>query len=515
MADIVSENKRIAKNTLVLYVRMAVMMVISFFTARITLNALGVTDYGINNVVGGLVSMFSLISSSLSSSVSRFMTFGLGEGDMEKLKRIFSTSVNIHIILAVVVVFAIETVGIWFLNNKMVIPADRLYAANWVLQCSVVVFAVGLFSVPYNSAIVAHEKMTAFAYMTIFDAASRLAIIGGVYYYQGDKLILLTLMSMAQALIRQSVYLIYCKRKFEECTYHVIWDKRLNKSMFGFAGWNFIGCTAATMKDQGVNIAINLFTGPAVNAARGIAMQVNSIIGQFTGGFTTALNPQITKNYAGGNLYRMHNLIYQGTRLSYYLFMFLSIPVLFEVETVLQIWLGQVPEHTVLFARLVIVLSLSDVISNFLITAQLATGNIRNYQIVVGGILLLNFPISYVLLKMGFFPEITIVVAIVISQVCLFARLWFLRSMIKLPARTFLKKVYLNVLFVTVISSLPPALCFFLMPSGWLRLIVLCCVSVISSGLSIYIIGCSKSERNLFVQYIKKAVHKFSPKKAL
>lgn len=508
-----SDNKRIAKNTMLLYVRMIVMMVISFFTARVTLNALGVTDYGVNNVVGGLVSMFSLLSGSLSSSTSRFLTFGLGEGNMDKLKRIFSTSVNIHVVLAIVVVLAVETLGVWFLNHRMTIPLERMEAANWVLQCSVVVFSIGLFSVPYNSAIIAHEKMSAFAYMTIFDAASRLAIIGGIYYYQGDRLKLLALMTMAQSLIRQSMYWIYCRRKFEECSYSWGYDKGLTRSMFGFAGWNFIGSTAGLMKDQGVNIAINLFTGPAINAARGIAMQVNSIIGQFMGGFMTALNPQITKSYASGELKRMHSLIYKGTRLSYYLFMFLSIPVIFEVKTILQIWLGQVPEHTVWFTRLALVLTLTEIVSSTLITAQSATGNIRNYQIVVGGILLLNFPVSYILLRMGFFPEVTLVVAIVISQICLIARLWFLRKMISLSARDFLRKVYLNVVVVTGGAMLLPAVCYFLMDATWYRLFILGFVSVVSSALSIYLIGCSDGERVMVREYAYKMKDRIIRKK--
>lgn len=504
MADIVSENKRIAKNTLVLYVRMAVMMVISFFTARVTLNALGVTDYGINNVVGGLVSIFSLISGSLSGTVSRFITFGLGEGNMEKLKRIFSTSVNIHIILVIIVVIAIETVGVWFLNNKMVIPAERLYAANWVLQCSVVSFAFGLFSVPYNAAIIAHEKMTAFAYMTIFDAASRLAIIGGVYYYNGDKLILFALMLMAQAVIRQSIYLIYCKRKFEECTYHAVWDKELNKSMFGFAGWSFIGTIADVMNDQGVNIAINMFTGPAINAARGIAMQVNSILGQFSGGVVTSISPQITKNYASENLHRVYSLTFKGTRMSYYLYMFVAMPVLFEVEFLLQIWLGQVPEHTVLFARLTLILTLAQFPTYMLGTAQSATGVIRNYKIVVGCILLLNFPISYFLLKIGLFPEITLVVAIIISQINLVAQLLFLRHSMNYPVMGFFLRVYLNVYIVTILAAVIPAICYFSMESSWLRLFVVGGVSVISSILSIYYIGCNRSERLFINSYVCK-----------
>lgn len=480
------------------------MMAISFFTARLTLSALGVSDYGVNNVVGGLVSMFSLLSSSLSSATSRFLTFGLGEGDMDKLKKTFSMSVNIHIVLAIIVVIAIETIGVWFLNHKMTIPADRLTAANWVLQCSVVAFAVGLFSVPYNSAIIAHEKMSAFAYMTIFDALSRLAIVFSIYYYGGDRLILFAILSLLQSLIRQMIYQIYCRQKFEECSYCWGWDKELGKSMFSFAGWNFIGCTAGLMKDQGVNIVINLFSGPAVNAARGIAMQINGIIGQFIGNFTLALDPQIIKDFAAGELEKMHKLIFWGTRLSYYLFMFLSIPVFFEIEKILQLWLGQVPDHTVLFARLVLLLSLSEIISNTLIVAQMATGKIRNYQIVVGGILLLNLPVSYLLLRLGMIPEITVAVAIVISQCALGARLWFLRSMIKLSARQFLQKVYFNVLGVSAIAVLPPLICYYTLSPDYLRLFVLGIVSCLSSGIAIYYIGCDKEERKLILKYAQK-----------
>lgn len=508
MAATESDNKRIAKNTAVLYLRMLVMMFISFFTSRVMLNALGVDDYGINNVVGGLVSMFSILSGSLSASTSRFLTFGLGKGDMQELKKTFSTTINIHIILAVVVVIAIETIGVWFLNNKLNIPADRLYAANWVLQCSVVIFAVGLLSVPYNSAVIAHEKMSAFAYMTIFDAVFKLIIVFAIYYYGGDRLILLSVLMMFQSLTRQAIYWIYCKRNFEECIYIKVWDKKLNKSIFSFAGWNFIGCTAGLMKDQGVNIVINLFTSPAVNAARGIAMQVNSIIGQFIGGFTTALNPQITKSYASGDLKRMHTLIFQGTRLSYYLFMFLSIPVFFEIETILQVWLGQVPRHTVLFARLVLILSLAEILSYTLITAQLATGNIKKYQIVVGGILLLNFPVSYLFLYLGCIPEITIIVAIVISQICLVARLWFLRKMVKLNVLEYIKRVYLNVILVTFLSLILPSICYFFISHSLLRFFILGSVSAISSLINIYFIGCNKEERVLVKNYINRYKNK-------
>lgn len=498
------DNKRIAKNTMLLYIRMGVMMIISFFTARITLEALGVVDYGINNVVGGLVSMFSLISSSLSSSVGRFITFGLGKGDKKELNTIFSTSVNIHIILAIIVVIAIETIGIWFLNNKMVIPADRLTAAHWVLQCSTLMFTIGLLSVPYNAAIIAHERMDVYAYFTLFDAFSRLAIIFAIKYYGGDKLILLSIISLIPSLIKQFYYWYFSKRNFEECTYHAVWDKRVFKEMFGFAGWNFIGCTAGLTKDQGVNIAINMFTGPAINAARGIAMQINGIISQFIGNFMVAINPQITKECAAGNLQRMHSLIFKSTRFSYYLFLFLSIPILLEIETILYIWLGQIPAHTVLFTRLVIILSLAEIISNALITAQNATGKIKNYQLVVGGILLMNFPISYILLKIGYIPEITVIVAIIISQVCLIARLSFLRHSVKLDIASFFKKVYCNVIMVSIAAAILPYICHLFIEGRLARLITVGIVSIITSGVAIYFIGCNKEERILTKRFIKK-----------
>lgn len=502
------ENKRIAKNTMLLYCRMGLMMIISFFTARITLEALGVVDYGINNVVGGLVAMFSLISNSLSSSIGRFMTFGLGSGDANRLNRIFVTSVNIQIVLSIIIVIAIETIGVWFLANKIIIPAERLIAAHWVLQCATISFVIGLLSTPYNAAIIAHERMDIYAYFSIFDAIARLAIVFSIKYYGGDKLILFATISLIPFLIKQFYYWFFCKKHFVECTYHAIWDKTVFKEMFGFSVWNFIGCTAGLTKDQGVNIAINIFHGPAINAARGIAMQVNGIIGQFIGNFMTALTPQITKEYAIGNLTRMHALIFFGTRFSYYLFLFISLPIFFEVESILYIWLGQVPAHTILFARLAIILSLAEIISNALITAQNANGNIRNYQIVVGGILLMNFPISYILLRLGFFPEITLIVAIIISQICLCARLSFLQYSVKLPVMKFIRKVYFNTIIVTAISAGIPAIFYLEMETGISRFVIVCISSIATTLITIFYIGCDTKERRYAINFIRKKLIK-------
>lgn len=502
-------NKRIAKNTMLLYGRMGLMMIISFFTARITLEALGVVNYGINNVVGGLASMFSLISNSLSSSVGRFMTFGLGEGNKEKLNRIFITSINIHIILAIIVVIAIETIGVWFLVNKMVIPPDRLIAAHWVLQCSTITFVVGLLSVPYNASIVSHERTDIYAYFSIFDAIARLAIVFAIKHYGGDKLILLAIVSLIPTVIKQIYYQYFCRKNFSECHYTPLWDQKTFKEMFGFAGWNFIGASSALMKDQGVNIAINFFTGPIVNTARGIAMQINVTIGIFLSNFTIAIKPQIIKEYAAGNLERMHKLIFKGTRLLFYLFLLLSLPFFFEIETILYIWLGQIPEHTILFTRLVILLCLVDTLSNTLITAQLATGRIRNYQIVVGGTQMLNFPISYILLRLGFFPEVTLIVAIIISLLCLLERLLFLRTMIELPSFKFAKEVLLNTIIVTIIASPLPAIFFFSIHDVTCRFFIVCISSVISVIVAIYFFGFNKNEKKLAIQYARKFINRF------
>ena len=512
MSEISENNKRIAKNTFVLYIRMFVMMFIGFFTARITLNALGVDDFGINNVVGGLVSMFTLLSGSLSSAAGRFITFALGKGDLEERKRTFATIVNIHIILAVVVVLAIETIGVWFLNHKLNIPPDRMVAAHWVLQCSVVSFALGLLSVPYNSSIIAHERMSAFAYMTIFDAVCKVIVVAAIYYYGGDKLILFSILSIIPSIITQIIYIWYCKKHFSECVYTFLWDKKLFREMFGFAGWNFIGSTAALMRDQGVNIVINVFTSPAVNAARAVAMRLNGLIGQFTGNFMVSLNPQITKYYAVGDLTRMHKLLFYGTRFSYYLFMFIAIPVIFEVEVIPSVWLGNVPEHAVLFTRLVLVLSLIDIFSSTLITAQNATGNIRNYQLVVGGLYLLNLPFSYLLLKEGFIPEVTLVVAIIIAVVCMIARLCFLRNSINLPVSDYVRKVILNALLVTVVSLVLPGLCYHYIADIFWRFLAVCTASIISSAAAIFFIGCDSQERDLAMNYVlkfyRKALHR-------
>lgn len=511
--DSSANSKRIAKNTLWLYFSMIFMMLISLYTSRITLQALGVTDYGLNNVVGGIVGIFSVISGSLTASISRFITFEIGAGEKDKLKRVFSTSVNTQFILALIIIVLVETIGLWFLHHKMVIPPERMYACEWVFQIALISFCVYLVSVPYNACIIAHEKMSAFAYISIFDGLCKLGIVYLIQWCPFDRLIFYSSLLLVNSLIDRFIYGIYCSRHFEECKYRPIFDKELLKEIFGFAGWNFIGASSAVLRDQGGNIIINLFSGPAVNAARGIAMSVNNAVVGFANNFMTALNPQITKSYASGDYDYMFKLIYQGARLSYYMLLLLSLPIIMNTQFILQLWLGQVPEHSALFTKLVLVFAMSEAISNPLITAMLATGKIRNYQIVVGGLQMMNLPISYVCLRWGAIPETVMIVAVIISQCCLAARLIMLKGLIHLKPIDYLQRVYLNLILITACAVFVPLVFYLTIGNNtWPLFILDVALCLVCTALVEYFIGCSKKERQFVMEKVLEFKNKFLKK---
>ena len=500
MTDYTKNNKKIAKNAMLLYLRMVFLMIVSLYTSRVVLNALGVEDYGVFNVVGGFVSMFSVLSGSLSAAISRFITFELGTGKSEKLIKIFSSSVTIQVGIAIFIIVIAETIGLWFVNYKMVIPTDRLVAANWCFQFSVITFCINLISVPYNAAIIAHEKMSAFAYISLFEATGKLLIAWCIAVNPIDRLVFYAFMVAVLACIIRFIYGWYCKRHFEECTYHFVYDHQLLKQMFSFAGWNFVGASAGILRTQGLNVLLNLFFGTVVNAARGISVQVNHAVAGLVNNFMTALNPQITKSYASGEYNYMTSLLFKGSRFSFYLLLFLSLPILIETETILELWLKIVPEHTIMFTRLILIFTMCEAISGPLITAMLATGNIKKYQIIVGGTNLLNLPISYILFKwVGFddFPEITMYVVILLSVVCLSQRLYLLRDMIGLDAKAFCTKVLFNIILVSVLSLLFPLTFHVVFYEGVMFSLLNIILSLISCSLVIYYIGCNKNERYL------------------
>lgn len=512
MPDNSANNKRIAKNTLLLYVRMLFLMLVSLYTSRVILNALGVEDYGIYNVVGGVVTMFSMLSGSLSAAISRFITFELGTGDKEKLKKVFSSSVTIQAGIALIIVILAETVGLWFLNYKLVIPANRLTAANWCYQFSVITFAINLISVPYNAAIIAHERMSAFAYISILEAIGKLVVAWCIVINPVDRLVFFASMVAVVAWIICAIYSCYCKRHFEECTYHFIYDHDLLKNMFGFAGWNFIGASSAVLRDQGGNIILNLFFGPSVNAARAISVKISTVVSSFVQNFMTALNPQITKSYASGDLDYMFKLMFQGARLSYYILLLLCLPIIINTHYILVLWLKLVPEHTVLFVQLILLFAMSESISHPLITAMLATGKIRNYQIIVGGLQMMNLPVAYLFLYLGAIPESVVIVAIVISQCCLAARLYMLRRMIGLNIETYLRNVYLNVVVVTVVSIIIPTILAYNLTKSFVSFIVISAISLLCTILAELYIGCKSDERAFIYSKVSNIIHRMYKK---
>ena len=502
-------NKRIAKNTIYLYFRMIISMVVGLFTSRITLQALGVEDYGIYNVVGGFVAMFTVISGSLTSAISRFITFELGKGDIEKLKRTFSTSVTVQIGLSAVVVMVAETIGLWFFFNKMVIPAERFDAAFWVFQIAVATFVVNLLSTPYNSCIVSHERMDAFAYISIYEVVCKLLICYAVMHSPIDRLIFYAILLFCVGISVRCIYTWYCKKHFEECTYKFLIDKELLRGMFGFAGWNFIGSAGWVLRSEGGTILFNLFGGPVVNAANGIASTLNYAVTGFVTNFTTAFNPQITKFYAAQKYVELDRLMTYGAKLSFYMMFFMGLPVMLNTHFLLHLWLGIVPEHTVMLVRLIILFSLSETISTPLITAKLATGRVRNYQFVVGGVQLLSLPLAYVVLKAGAPVESIYISYIVTSIGCLISRIWMLRGDIPMfSVRKFAKDVILNVWIVAALSTVFPYIIHTLVNEGWLHFLLTGSASVLSCLSIMFYIGLRKSEREKVIAIIKEKIHK-------
>lgn len=502
------KSKRIAQNTLLLYFRMLVTMGVGLFTSRVILNTLGVSDFGIYNVVGGFVGMFSMISGSLSSAIGRFITFELGKGNTEKLKIIFSTSVNIQIIFITIGILVAEVFGVWFLNTKMVIPTERLYAANWVFQFSIICLAIDMLSIPYNACIIAHEKMSAFAYISIYEVITKLLIAWLIVISPIDKLIFYSLLMCLVSLSIRMIYGYYCNKNFTECKYQFTLNKLLLKEMFSFAGWNFIGQSSAILREQGGNLIINLFCGPTVNAARGIASQVNSAVSRFYSNFMMAVGPQITKSYAAKDYEYMTKLAHQSARLSFFLLFFLSLPIIVNIHYILYIWLHIVPEHTSNFVILVMIFTMCESLSNPLITIMLATGRIRNYQIVVGGLQMLNLPTSYILLKLGCVPETVLIVAIFLSLTCLMARLIMLKRMINFSPSTYCIKVLLPVLKVSIFASIIPMFVSQKLDENFQTFLLNCIVTCICSTTTIYFWGCNINERKILKSKIQVLIQK-------
>lgn len=491
-----ANNRRIAKNTLLLYVRMLFTMAISLYTSRVVLHVLGVTDYGVYNVVGGVITLLGFLTNSMSGASSRYITFSLGKGDMGEMRRTFGNILSIHFLLAGVVLLLGETIGLWFVLEKLRIPADRMDAALWVYQFSVLTAMLGVVSVPYNAAIIAHERMGAFAYIGIVDALLKLVIVYLLWVMPYDKLVIYALLLFGVQVFDRIVYGWYCVRHFEETRARFLFDKRLFKEMFAYAAWTMNGNLAVVGYTQGINILLNLFYGPVVNAARGIATQVQTVAQSFCSNFQTALNPQLTKSYARGDLLRMHQLLTQSSKFSFFILWLIALPLMLEAPLVLRWWLGIVPEHTENFLRLVLCSSMLATLSNPLLVSVHATGNLKRFQLIEGTMLLSIVPIAYLLLKLfGIRPEYVFCVHIVVELCTQYARVRIVLPMIAMRVGDYARNVVWPIVKVVLASPIIPLMVYLLLRQSVASFLLVCTVSVLSLCMAVYYLGCSRGER--------------------
>ena len=466
--------RRIARNAVLLYLRMFLLMLIGLFTSRVVLRELGVEDYGVWNAVGGVVTMFTFITSSISSAISRYLAFELGRADAERLRRVFATGLAVQILLSLLLVLLVETVGLWFLNEKMVIPPPRMGAARLVLHCSLGVLVLSMLSVPFNAAIIARERMSAFAWISIGEAVLKLAVALLLSLSVFDKLETYALLMLAVALLVRVTYGIYCRRNFAECRTRPVFDRPLFKEMAGFAGWSFFGSGANVLNIQGSNLLVNLFFGVALNAARGVASQVEAVVKQFAVNFLTAVNPQITKSWAGGDRDYCFSLVAKGSKFAFIAILFFFVPVVLETELLLRFWLGNVPGGAALFVRLSMVALIVDMGSNSLLTLQLATGKIKKYYLATGFVSLLCLPAVWLAFRLGGGAWWAYICLIGVYLLVFASRLYFVRADAAFPVGRYLREVVSRLLALALAAlavSLPVRL---LMPEGFLRLLLVC-----------------------------------------
>ena len=493
----------IAKNAAFLYLRMLLTMFVSLYTSRVVLNALGFEDYGIYNVVGGFVVMFNVVCTGLASTTQRFITYEIGQGDRYKLNRTFSSCVIIYASLSLVIIILAETLGLWFFENKMVVPVERHSAAQWAYQFALLTLVVNLVSIPYNALIIAYERMQAFAYISIYEVSAKLIIAYLVSICPYDKLITYAILMCAIQISIRVIYGTYCKKNFSASKVVLHYDWNQIKEIYGFAKWAMVGGMASIGFTQGLNILLNMFFGPTINAARGIAVQVQSTVNSFALNFQTAVNPRIIKSYAERNLTYMYKLVFISSKFSFLLLFVICLPLLIETEFILKIWLKNVPEYTVIFLRLIMVTTIVDAMANPFMRVAEATGNIRRYQVVLGIILLMIVPISYFALKLGCIPSSVFIVHIVISLVAFCVRLYIVKSLVDFSIKTFFKTVIFRVFSIGVLSPIVPLVVYSNMNEGFLRFVVVIVLSILIMIALTWYLALEHEERQIAMEKIK------------
>lgn len=495
MQETISNNKRIAKNTLMLYIRMVLSVVVSLYTSRVVLEVLGVEDYGIYGVVGGVVAMFSFLNSSMSGATSRFLTYELGQGNSERLKNTFSSAIIIHLAIAVMVLILAETIGLWFLTHKLVIPDGRMDAAHWVYQCSIFSAMLTITQVPYNSLIIAHERMGVYAYIEILNVVLKLLIVYLLMICNFDKLKLYAILFLGVTVVIMLICRVYCIRKFSEARFSLKWKKELALPMLSFTSWDFYGNMCATVRQQGNNFLINTFIGVAANASASIAMTVNVIVGGFASNIITAFRPRIIKNYSQKQWKEMQDMINSAIKYTLLFFIFLAIPLFFETSIVLKIWLGNVPQYAESFIRLILIANGLGVVNTVIVIGIHATGNIKRLSFLTGTFYLLSIPIAYVFLRYGYSANIVYVVYALSNLVIVGINLWILRQEI---AEIRVLQILREVILVILVALLSAGLIYPIynnLESGLLRLILITICDLIIFPSIAYIISLNSEQR--------------------
>ena len=503
-----ANNKRIAKNTLLLYMRMLFIMAVQLYTSRVVLNTLGVVDYGLYNVVGGIVTMFAFLNGAMVTSTQRYITFELGRKNIERLKVVFTTCVQIQLFISIAIVLLCETIGLWFFYEKMIIPENRLNAAFWVYQLSIFTMCIQVMSVPFNSDIIAHERMGAFAIISVAEVVLKLAVVFLLAIGDFDKLVFYAILIAIVQIFIQILYIRYCYTHFTESHLSRGYDKKLVNEIAKFMGWNVWGNLAGTLFGTGINLMLNVFFGPVVNAARAVAVQVETAVHQFSTNFMMAVNPQITKLYAQDNLPEMHQLLFRASKFSFFLLFALSLPVILETDFLLTLWLKNVPEYAVVFLRILLFIVIIDAVARPSMTAAAATGNVKLYQSLVGGILLTIVPIAYVVLKLDGPPYSVYLVHLIICIVAFVTRLLVVRKLISLSLRQYFREVILRCGYVLFISGVLAWLIRCNMPEGVLGALTVCILSSILVLSISYALGLTSSERSFIHQKCTEVIHR-------
>lgn len=502
------ENKKIAVNTLFLYIRMLIVLGISLYSTRVVLNILGVIDYGIYNIVCGFVSMFSFLNNSLANGVQRFYNYKKGKGLTSEISDVYSVSVAILLMVAIVVVIILETLGIWYINNKMIIPVERIVAAQWIFQFSVISLIFVILQVPYSAAILAFEKMDYYAFVSIIDAILKLLIVLLLPYLSYDSLLVYGFLSLFVSFINFALYYIYSKKKFhKELKVKRIKDWNLFKEISTFSGWNVFGTFAYMIKDQGLNLLLNAFYGPVVNAAKGIAMQINGALQGFSTNIVAAVRPQLVQSYSAGNLKRVETLMFSMSRLIFVMLFALSLPVMMELNYIFKIWLSSnIPEYTIIFTNLVLVNMIISSMNTPLSQVVHATGKMKAYQLGTSLIICMIIPISWGLLRIGLSPVSTFIVSIIVSIFNQAACLYLVKRIFPLSIKAYIFKIVIPCLCLVAMSIVMPYLLKSVFNEGFFRFFINTMLSVVTISILAYFIVFTRDEKRLVNEFVKKVI---------